>query len=117
MRFVAICCKSNPLWGFKKHRKGFGDLPLDPELYKVKTATSENNRIIQLLEVTDKGKIEYIVSHPDNFELGSWCINRIKLEKNAQSKLMKEYFCSVIMFDTDIKLNVIVIMELSFQWY
>ncbi|CAC5415710.1 unnamed protein product [Mytilus coruscus] len=75
--------KANSREDFKNMEKVFGDLPLDPELYKVNPSTSENNRIIQLREVIDKRKMEYIVSHPDNCELGSGCINGVKLEKNA----------------------------------
>ncbi|CAC5420867.1 unnamed protein product [Mytilus coruscus] len=69
--------KVTPKEKLKNMQKVFGDLPLDPELYKVNPSTSENNRVIQLREVIDKRKMEYIVSHPDNFELGSRCINGV----------------------------------------
>ncbi|CAC5405741.1 unnamed protein product [Mytilus coruscus] len=87
--------KATPREDFKNMEKVFGDLPLDPELYTVNPSTSENNRIIQLREVIDKRKMEYIVSHPDNFELGSRCTIGVKLEKNAQLTLMKDYLLRV----------------------
>ena len=56
---------------FRAIKKVFGNGALDPELYRVTPAESENDRKITLREVIDRRKLEFIVSHPDHFELGS----------------------------------------------
>ena len=52
-------------------REKFTDEPLNKETYKVGKHTSEDDRNITLPELIDKPKLEYIVSNPDKFELGS----------------------------------------------
>ena len=64
-------------------------------MYRVTPAESENDRKITLREVIERRKLEFIVSHPDDFELGSQLIKGKKLDKNAQLTLMKEFLARV----------------------
>ena len=64
---------------------------MDPELYKIGNFTSENGRNITFREDIDRQRLEYIVAHPDNYELGSRFLKRQKLDKNAQLTLLQEY--------------------------
>lgn len=64
-------------------------------MYRVTTAESENDRKITLREVINRSKLEFIVSHPDDFELGSRYIKGKQLDKNAQLTLMKDYLARV----------------------
>lgn len=87
---------ATPAEDLKNMQKMFGNKPLDPEKYKVIPFNQENGRIIQLREIIDKRKMEYInVSHADNFELGSRSIKAVKLKENAQLTLMKDYLSRV----------------------
>ena len=52
---------------------------------------SENDRNINLREKIDKKKLEYIVNHPEEFELGSRFIRGKKIEKEGQLTLLKNY--------------------------
>ena len=55
----------------------------------------ENNRKIHLREKVDKKKLEYIINHLEDFELGSGFINRKELEKEGQLTLLKNYYSEV----------------------
>ncbi|CAC5403154.1 unnamed protein product [Mytilus coruscus] len=63
----------------------------DPELYQVQPSKTENERKIRLKEKIDVSKLKYIVSHPDDFQLGSRYINGKKIDKNGQLTLLKNY--------------------------
>ena len=65
--------------------------PLNKETYKVGKHTSEDDRNITLRELIDKPKLEYIVSNPDKFELGSRFIDGEKVNKDSQLVLLKKY--------------------------
>ncbi|CAC5381962.1 unnamed protein product [Mytilus coruscus] len=71
----------------------YGDIALDNIMLFagecVIPANSENERKITLREVIDARKLEYIVSHPDDFHLGSRHINGQKIDKNGQLTLLK----------------------------
>ena len=66
-------------------RETFTDEPLNKETYKVSKHTSEDDRDITLI---DKPKLEYIVSNPDTFELGSRFIDGEKVNKDSQLVLL-----------------------------
>ena len=66
-------------------RETFTDEPVNKETYKVGKHTSEDDCDITLI---DKPKLEYIVSNPDTFELGSRFIDGEKVNKDSQLVLL-----------------------------
>ena len=66
-------------------RETFTDEPLNKETYKVGKHTSENDRDVILI---DKPKLEYIVSNPDAFEIGSHFFDGEKVNKDSQLVLL-----------------------------
>ena len=71
-------------------RETFTEAPLNKETYKVGKFSSEDDRNIALREIIDKPKLEYIISNPDEFELGSRFIDGKKVNKDSQLVLLKE---------------------------
>lgn len=86
---------ATPAEDFKNMQNVFCNKPQDPELYKIIPSKSENGRIIQLREIIDKRKMEYIVSHADDFELGSRSIKEVRAKEDAQLTVMKYYLSRV----------------------
>ena len=72
-------------------RETITEAPLNKETYKVGKFSSEDDRNIALREIIDKPKLEYIISNPDEFELGSRFIDGKKVNKDSQLVLLKEY--------------------------
>ena len=64
---------------------------MESALYQVIPSKSENGRTITLRVTIDKGKMEYIVAHPDEFELGNRIIHGVKLDKVGLLSLVKDY--------------------------
>ncbi|CAC5400525.1 unnamed protein product [Mytilus coruscus] len=69
----------------------FGAKPMDPELFKIGHFESENGRSITLREVIDREKLKHIVTHPEDYELGSRYIKGEKMDKDAQLTLLQDY--------------------------
>ena len=64
---------------------------LNPELYKRTPLNGVNNLHITLREKIDRRKLEYILDHTDDFDLGSRMIKGRKVDKAGQITLLKEY--------------------------
>ena len=64
---------------------------LDPELYKRTPLNGINNLNITLREKIDRRKLEYILAHTDDFDLGSRMIKGRKVDKDGQITLLKNY--------------------------
>ena len=63
--------ESTPADAFTNMRREFGVKPMDPELFKIGHFESENGQSITLREVIDREKLKHIVTHPEDYELGS----------------------------------------------
>ncbi|CAG2215398.1 unnamed protein product [Mytilus edulis] len=63
--------ESTPADAFTNMRREFGAKPMDPGLFKIGHFESENGRSITLREVIDREKLKHIVTHPEDYELGS----------------------------------------------
>ena len=62
---------------------------LDPSLNQVTPSTSENGYDITLREAIDKVKLEYIVAHPEQFEIKSRNIGGVEIDKDRRLTPMK----------------------------
>lgn len=83
--------ESTPAEAFTNMRREFGAKPMDPGLFKIGHFESENGRSITLREVIDREKLKYIVTHPEDYELGSRYIKGEKVDKDAQLTLLQDY--------------------------
>ena len=75
----------------KLTREAFTNTPLNKETYKIGKFDSEDDRDITLREQIDRSKLEYIIAHHTDFEIGSCFVDGKKVNKDSQLVLLKEY--------------------------
>jgi len=91
-------CQTPTDANLKKNKSLFDDNEsgrLNPELYKRTSLNGVNNLRITLREKIDRGKLEYIFTHADDFDLGSRMIKGCKVDKAGQITLLKDYLTKV----------------------